>query len=150
MGLWVNSAGRRANGQTPRALLGIHLHKMECPKQMLRAATLWEEGVPLEQLPCIFDNKHTRPKNSRKCRVSVVPMPTWQDAQFLMSRAKASKSGMGMWPGTSLLMSSSDASLADIILGGSSGGGGRGGEGEGERELEVSCCVLCAAVLCFL
>ncbi len=44
----------------------------------------------------------------------------------------------------------SDASLEDIILGGRSSGSGGGGEGEGERELEVSCCVLCAAVLCFL
>ena len=51
VGLRVDGAGRRADGRTPRALLGVHLHKMKCPKQVLRAATLWEEGVPLKQLP---------------------------------------------------------------------------------------------------
>ena len=48
VGLRVDGAG-----QTPRALLGVHLHKMKGPKQVLRAATLWEKGVPLEQLPKI-------------------------------------------------------------------------------------------------
>ena len=51
VGLRVDGAGRRADGRTPRALLGVHLHKMKGPKQVLWAATLWEEGVPLEQLP---------------------------------------------------------------------------------------------------
>ena len=92
-------ADGRADGQTPRALLGVHLHKMKCPKQVLRAATLWEEGVPLAQLPCFFDDEHAHPKNSRKCRVSVFAAPTQRDARFWMSRANASKSGMGMWPG---------------------------------------------------
>jgi hypothetical protein len=62
VGLRVDGAGRRANGRTPRALLGVHLHKMKGPKQVLRAATLWEEGVPLEQLPCFFDDEHARPE----------------------------------------------------------------------------------------
>ena len=62
VGLWVDGAGRRADGQTPRALLGAHLEKVQCPKQMLRAATLWEEGVLLKQLPCFFDDEHARPK----------------------------------------------------------------------------------------
>ncbi len=35
---------------------------MKGPKQVLRVATLWEEGVPLEQLPCFFDDEHDRPK----------------------------------------------------------------------------------------
>ena len=68
VGLRVDGAGRRADGRTPRALLGVHLHKMKGPKQVLRAATLWEEGVPLGQLPYFFD--------SRRCCVSVVTVLT--------------------------------------------------------------------------
>ena len=49
-------------GRTHRALLGVHLHKMKGPKQVLWAATLWEEGVPLEQLPYFFDDEHARPE----------------------------------------------------------------------------------------
>ena len=56
--------------------------------------------------------------------------PTRQDARFYMSRANASKSGMGMWPGAYSLKWSSDASLVDIVCG---GGGGREG---------VVCCVV--------
>jgi len=62
VGLWVDGAGRRADGRTPRALLGVHLHKMKGPKQILWAATLREEGVPLEQLPNFFNDKQARPK----------------------------------------------------------------------------------------
>jgi hypothetical protein len=50
----------------------------------------------------------------------------------------------------SLLMSLSDTSLADIVLGGGGGGGGKGGR-EGGRELDVSCFdVLCVVffVMC--
>jgi len=35
---------------------------MKGPKQMLWAATLWEEGVPLKQLPYFFDDEHARPE----------------------------------------------------------------------------------------
>ena len=80
VGLRIDGAGRRADGQTPRALLGVHLEEVNCPKQMLQAATLWEEGVPLEQLPCFFMMSTLVPKNSRKCRVSVVAVPTRWDA----------------------------------------------------------------------
>jgi hypothetical protein len=62
VGLRVDGAGRRADGRTPRALLRVHLHTMKGPKQVLRAATLWEEGVPLEQLPYFFDNEHAHPE----------------------------------------------------------------------------------------
>jgi hypothetical protein len=55
VGLRVDGAG-----QTPRALHGVHLHKMKGPKQVLRAATLWEEGVPLEQLPKINSREGNR------------------------------------------------------------------------------------------
>ncbi len=51
VGLWVDGTGRRFDGRIPGALLGVHLHEVKGPKQMLRAAALWEEGVPLEQLP---------------------------------------------------------------------------------------------------
>ncbi len=60
--LRVDGVGRHADGRTPRALLGVHLHKMKGPKQVLWAATLWEEGVPLEQLPYFFDGEHARPE----------------------------------------------------------------------------------------
>ena len=49
-----------------------------------------------------------------------------------MSRANASKSGTGIWPGAYSSSALSDASLADIVCGGGGGGGGggrRGGEG---------------------
>ncbi len=55
VGLRVDGAG-----QTPQALHGVHLHKMKGQKQVLRAATLWEEGVPLEQLPKINSRAGTR------------------------------------------------------------------------------------------
>ena len=51
VGLRVDGTGQRANGRTPGALLGVHLREVKGPKQMLRAAALWEEGVPLKQLP---------------------------------------------------------------------------------------------------
>jgi hypothetical protein len=70
VGLRVNGAGRCANGRTPWALLGVHLHKMKGPKQVLRAATLWEEGVPLEQLPYFSDDKRARPE-----KLPEVPCP---------------------------------------------------------------------------
>ena len=35
---------------------------MKGPKQVLRVATLWEEGVLLEQLPCFFDDKQAHPE----------------------------------------------------------------------------------------
>ena len=54
------------------------------------------------------------------------PVQKWWDARFWMSRANASKSGM--LPGSSSLMSSSDASLADILeLAEAAGEGGGGG-----------------------
>ena len=56
MGLRVDGAGRRTDGRTPRALLEVHLHKMNGPKQVLWAATLWEEGVPVKQRPYSFDD----------------------------------------------------------------------------------------------
>jgi len=62
VGLRVDGAGRRADGRTPWALLGVHLHKMKGPKQVLRVATLWEEGVLLEQLPCFFDDEQAHPE----------------------------------------------------------------------------------------
>ena len=101
-GLRVNGAVRRANGRTPRALLGVHLHKMKGPKQVLRAATLWEEEGPLKQLPYFFDDENASPKKlldvSRLCcrRANTVRGPV-----CMMSRANAStKSGTGMWHGT--------------------------------------------------
>ena len=39
-GLWVDGASRRVNGLTPRALLGVDLHEVKGPKQMLQAALL--------------------------------------------------------------------------------------------------------------
>ena len=60
--LWVDGTGRRANGRTPRALLGVHLHEMKGPKQMLWAATLWEEEVTLDQLPYTFNDVYGSPK----------------------------------------------------------------------------------------
>jgi hypothetical protein len=133
VGLRVNGAGRRANGQTPRALLGVDLHTVysEGPK----AVTVWEEGVPLKRLP-FFDDEHARPKNSRKCRASIIAVLTWWDTRFWMSRSNASK--RGIWPSWSSLMLSLDALLADIILG--CGNGGMEGEGFGGS---VCCCVLC-------
>jgi len=35
---------------------------MKGPKQVLQAVTLWEEGVPLEQLPYFFDDEHPLPE----------------------------------------------------------------------------------------
>jgi hypothetical protein len=63
VGLWVDSTGQRTDGQTPGALLGVHLHEVKGPKQMLQAAALWEEGVPLKQPPCFFDHEQARPSS---------------------------------------------------------------------------------------
>jgi len=70
-----------------------------------------------------FNDEHNHPENSRKCHVFVVAAPTWQDARFWMSWANVLKSGMGMWSRAYSLKSSPDASLADIVCGGSGGGG---------------------------
>ncbi len=66
VGFCFDGASRRTNGQIPRALLWlwVHLQKMEGPNQMLWLATLWEEGVPLKQLPYFLDNEHARTKNT--------------------------------------------------------------------------------------
>ena len=66
---------------------------MKGPKQVLQAATLWEEGFPLDQFPYTFNNVYGNPKNSRKCRFSVDAARTGQDARFWISRANVSKSG---------------------------------------------------------
>ena len=139
VGLWVNGTGRRADGQTPGALLGVHLHEVKGPKQMLWVATLWEEGVPLEQLPCFFDNEHAHPKKLmevprlRRCRFDTVRRPVLDvPGQCLEVRHL---------PGSSLLMSLLDTLLADIIFGG--GGGGGGGQGGGREGGNVCCFVVC-------
>ena len=86
MSLRVDGTGRRTDGRTPRALLGVHLHEVKGPKQMLWAATLWEEGVLLEQLPCFFDDEHARPEKLtevlrlRRCRSDMARHP---DLDFL-------------------------------------------------------------------
>jgi hypothetical protein len=56
-----------------------------------------------------------------------------------MSRANASKSGMGMWPGAYSLKWSSDASLGDIVCGGGGGGDGGGGSVGGSWRCVVVC-----------
>jgi hypothetical protein len=127
---------------------------MKGPKQVLRAAILWEEGVPLEQLPYFFDDKHARPENSQKCRVSVVTVPTrvWckrcqktlkrdisivfpcpvrRPVLYVPGQCLEVRHGYvarAYW----LKLSCLDASLADIIYGGD--GGGRGGWIDGWRE----------------
>jgi hypothetical protein len=62
VGLWVDSTGRCPNGQIPRSLLKVDLQKIEGLKQMLWAATLWEEVVLQEQLPKDHDNVRARSK----------------------------------------------------------------------------------------
>jgi hypothetical protein len=113
VGIWVDGAGRCADSQTPRALLGlgVKLHKMKGPKQVLWAANLWEEGVPVKQHPYSFDNEHARPK-----KIPKVPGLRRRRVVFWISRANASKSGMGMWPGAYCVKSSSEALLTDIVL----------------------------------
>jgi hypothetical protein len=48
IGLWFNGASRHANNGAPRDLLWVNLEELQCPMQMLWAATHWEEGVPLK------------------------------------------------------------------------------------------------------
>ena len=66
---------------------------------MLWVANLWEERVHVKQLTYSFDDEHAQPKK----------------VVFWMSRANASKSGMGMWPRAYCVRSLSEASLADIV-----------------------------------
>ncbi len=109
---------------------------------MLQAATFWEEGVTLEQLPCFLMTSMLVPKNSRKCRASVAAVPTWRDSRFWMSRVNALKSGM--WPGLSLLMSLSDAFWQTSFWVAAAAGGGEGREGESWRQRVLLCCVFFA------
>jgi hypothetical protein len=46
VGLWADSAGRCTDGGTTQALFQVHLQKIKGSKQMLWAASLWEEVVP--------------------------------------------------------------------------------------------------------
>ena len=80
--LWLDGAGRRANGQTPRALLGVHLHKIRAQSRCFG----WQPSGRTESLASnshVFSTTRTLiPKNSRKCHVSVVAAPTRCDTRF--------------------------------------------------------------------
>ena len=65
---------------------------MKSPKQILRAATLWEEGVSLKQLPCFLTTSMLVPKNSRKCRFSVIAVVVEDGLSVLFVRAIPSRS----------------------------------------------------------
>jgi hypothetical protein len=113
VGLRVDSTCRRAEGQTLQALLGINLHKMKGPKQVLRAATLFEVGVPVKQLPYFSTMSTVVPKNSPKCCASARCSDTARHPVLDVPRQCTPKPGM--CNPSSLLMSLSDASLAASI-----------------------------------
>ena len=79
--------------------------------EVLWAVNLWEEGVPVKQHSYSFDDEHACLKKFPK-----VPGLRCRPVVFWMSRANASKSCMGMWPGAYCVRSLSEASLADIVL----------------------------------
>ncbi len=62
MGLWVNGSTGHANGHTPRGLLGVDLHKVKRPKQMLWAAAHRLKVFLVEEEPEVLLNVQARPK----------------------------------------------------------------------------------------
>ena len=66
---------------------------MKGPKQVLPAATLWEEGVPLDQLPYTFNDVYGSPEKLTEMPLSIDAVRTGRDARFWISRANVSKSG---------------------------------------------------------
>ena len=142
---WVFGLTAPADAPTaehPGVLLGVHLHKMKGPKQVLRAATLWKEGVPLEQPPCFFDDKHARPE-----KLTEVP-------RLRSRRADTARRSVLDVPGQCLKVRHGHVTrgiLAEVVvvgcLTGGHGhccGGGVGGAGGGGREL---CAVWCDVAL---
>ena len=114
---------------------------MKCPKQVLRAATLWEEGVPLEQLPCFFDDEQARSE-----KLTEVP-------RLRRRRADTARRPVLDVPGQCLEVRHGHVArgiLAEVIVAGHLAGGHghclwrrrrRGGEGGWELEMIV-CCVV--------
>jgi hypothetical protein len=58
VGLRVNSAGRRADDRATWALLGVHLHEIKHPEQMLWAPPPWPELVPNNKLSKDLHDPH--------------------------------------------------------------------------------------------
>ncbi len=91
---------------------------MKGPKQVLRAATLWKEGVSLEQLPCFFDDEHARSK-----KLTEVP-------RLRRHRADTVRHPVLYVPGQCLEVR--HGHVARLFCGGGGGGGG-GGAAPGSR-----------------
>jgi len=100
---------------------------------MIWAATLWEEGVPLEQLPWFFDDEHTRPK-----KLTEVP-------RLCRRRANTARHPVLDVPGKCLEVRHGHVAwgiLAEVVVVGHLAGGHghrlwrwrQGGEGGGGRE----------------
>ena len=60
--LRVDGSGGCSDGGARRALLGVGLHKMKCPKQVLWAAFLGEEGFSDEEIPNDLNGIDRSPK----------------------------------------------------------------------------------------
>jgi len=106
--LRVDGSGGCADGGARRALLGVGLHKMKCPKQVLWVAFLGEEGFSDEEIPNDLNGIDRSPKELAEVPRLPVGVPTARDILFWMSRASASQSTSS----TSLLSSSSLSSLS--------------------------------------
>jgi hypothetical protein len=124
---------------------------MKSPKQVLRAATLWEEGFPLDQLPHYFydvygsSEKLPEVPRLRRRRADRARRPV------LYVPGQCLKFGCDMAQGMILL----------FVIGRLDGGHRlcrrrrrqrqrrRGRRGEGGRELEVGVCVLCMCDVAF-
>ncbi len=115
VGLQVKGAGRCANDQATRTLLGVCIHKIKRPHQMLWAPPL---GLSLLQSTSTQRISMTLTlilKNSQKSRASINSDPTQLDAQFWMfwaMSAKLSNSPLGLIE----LMDSSSYTMVTLVL----------------------------------
>jgi hypothetical protein len=96
VGLWVDGTGRRTDDQATQALLGVYLHEIERPEQMLQAPPPRPEFVPNNELPKDLNDPHARSEDSRKSRASFNSDPTRQDARFRIFQAMSAKFGSSL------------------------------------------------------
>jgi hypothetical protein len=115
VGLQVDGAGRCADNRAARALLGVHLHKIKRPEQMLQAPLLSLSLLQTTSSQRILTTLMLVPKNLRKSPASFNSGPTRRDARFWMFRAMSAKFFNSLL-GVIELIDSSSYTMVKLVL----------------------------------